>query len=137
MKRFFISRVSGFLGKYRMKGFSVVHLVMATFVVVGLAEDLMELGCQKEWKEYKDINGKFCYKLFQGGRTFLEAESLCHGQGGHVTSIHSIEEYNFIEATFSKNIDLWVGLYREGTGQTWTYTDLTRFDFKPWKSGRK
>merc|ERR1712106_510029 len=49
-------------------------------------------GCPSGWTEF----GSNCYKLYYNQLNWEEAENYCKGQGGHLASVHSAEENNFL-----------------------------------------
>jgi hypothetical protein len=66
---------------------------------------------------------------------FTKAERVCNKEGGNLVSIHSQEEFDFVNTLINTNkghAEVLIGLNdlkREGT---WTWTDGTPFDFKLW-----
>ena len=88
-----------------------------------------------------------CYKTFINRLTFNDAESVCQSYGGHLTSIHSESENDFVVnisksgVLFSGNrlrdTQVWIGLYNtaaDPTGSNWKWTDGTYIDYNHWGS---
>ena len=76
-----------------------------------------------------------CYKFNLDEKDWNEAEKKCIQEGGHLTSVLSIEEVRFIRcmqdpASIHKT---WIGAKRIGSNFQWT--DGTSFDFENWNTG--
>nr|CDJ81789.1 C-type lectin domain containing protein [Haemonchus contortus] len=94
-------------------------------------------GIPKGWVN----NFGYSYKVFNHRATFEEAEAVCVAEGGHLASIHSQEENEFIYSITdpheeSKSYDdlLWIGLRQKNwpKDKKWTWTDGTLLDFINW-----
>lgn len=70
-----------------------------------------------------------CYAAFQAAVTWQDAEAACVAWGGHLVSIHSEEELNFVHSLTPTNT--WIG-YRNGQA---TWTDGSAFDYSNWNGG--
>jgi len=84
-----------------------------------------ETGCPAGWKSMFDS----CYQWFYTEmKTWQEAENHCQSFGGHLASIHSEEENEFISKTLLGTV--WIGGRASGgeTG-TWTWSDGTPWDY--------
>jgi hypothetical protein len=58
------------------------------------------------WQEFEG----HCYQLVKSFETWAQAEKDCNNKGGHLASIHSADENNFIHSLHSFNFDsLWIG----------------------------
>ncbi|PIO59852.1 lectin C-type domain protein, partial [Teladorsagia circumcincta] len=73
--------------------------------------------------------------------SFENAENICKGNGGHLASIHSLEENNFVATmgmsgiTYTNDADLtWIGLKQATypTSKDWSWTDGSPVDFLFW-----
>jgi hypothetical protein len=75
-----------------------------------------------------------CYLLVGTSQAWVEAENSCVGLGGHLVSILSDGEFNFVADSLSISGDVWIGAtdYRDSsdtetgpyqwvTGETWGY----------------
>lgn len=74
--------------------------------------------------------GNSRYVIFKGKLTWWEAETYCESLGGHLATITSQAEQDFIDSLNSDGDRLWIGGYRpEGlgfawiTGEPWNYTN--------------
>lgn len=65
-------------------------------------------GCEHTWRKFHG----HCYRYFTRRHTWEDAEKDCREHSGHLASIHSLAEQNFIRGGW--------GLRRKrGQGQTW------------------
>jgi len=77
---------------------------------------------------YAILFGGFDYTLTMSEITWEMAEAEAVANGGHLASITSIEEQEFIIETFGSVGDLWIGLNDIETEGTFAWTDGTNFD---------
>lgn len=76
-------------------------------------------------------NGNHYYLIVnERNLTWEEAKALCEAQNGHLATITSKSEQNFINKLNKKEIRLWIGGYRDNdgswkwiTGEKWKYTN--------------
>jgi hypothetical protein len=87
-----------------------------------------------------------CPSAVFGGRTFLfcqdmrtwpEAEMFCAGLGGHLASIHSTAENDFIfqEINAFSHDKAWIGFNDRAVEGTFVWTDASPSDFTDWAPG--
>lgn len=69
------------------------------------------------------------YKIYTGSFTWETAKEQCANLNGHLATITSESEQNFIESINTGNRNLWIGGYRDDlfnwywvTGEAWNYT---------------
>ncbi|PIO59703.1 lectin C-type domain protein, partial [Teladorsagia circumcincta] len=83
--------------------------------------------------------------VFNDPASFDEAEAQCAAQGGHLASIHTNEENEFLFGLTDanrfpneKSLYAWIGLTQATwpASDAWTWTDGTTFDFALWKAGQ-
>jgi hypothetical protein len=89
--------------------------------------------CQPGWTYYKGNN--LCYFGPLPALTQNVAEKSCASMGGHLPSIHSLYELQFLfYTTLSKSF--WIGLYTTDSpvqlNTTWQWTDKTAVNYLPW-----
>ncbi|RCN44797.1 lectin C-type domain protein [Ancylostoma caninum] len=79
------------------------------------------------------------FQRFERPRSFDDAESRCYVFGGHLTSIHSFMENDFIgkiaeNGTFTGKTDrlTWIGLKRKHNTEVWTWTDGSPYGYNKW-----
>jgi len=88
-------------------------------------------GCPAGWVRFKSS----CYKVFSATRAGwmnAEAEIQCRENGGHLASIHSKEENDFVTSLDSGV--MWLGGY-DNTEGSWRWSDGSTFSFTNWGCG--
>ncbi|PIO69421.1 lectin C-type domain protein [Teladorsagia circumcincta] len=94
--------------------------------------------CQSGWTYFAQTNS--CYKNFLWA-SFGNAENICKGNGGHLASIHSLEENNFVATlgmsgmAYTNGANLtWIGLKQATypTSKDWSWTDGSPVYFMFW-----
>ncbi|XP_030635697.1 C-type mannose receptor 2 [Chanos chanos] len=92
--------------------------------------------CPYGWEEYESV----CYAFINIKESWSEAEQRCKQVGGHLASVHSNEQYNFLRQLVwtqaSENVRTWIGgtdAFKEGS---WTWTDGTIWNYNNWASGQ-
>ncbi|PIO61245.1 lectin C-type domain protein [Teladorsagia circumcincta] len=87
-------------------------------------------GVSSRWVEWNDHS----YKVYHWPATFDQAEAQCRSVGGHLASIHSEEENNFIHSLATTRRPqrsykgfAWMGLRQASwpLSNRWTWTDGT------------
>lgn len=81
----------------------------------------------------KEYNGHY-YMIFTGTQTWSEAKKICEELGGHLVTITSQEEQNFIEEYNTSSTYLWIGGYREDDGDTWMWVTGEDWNYENWES---
>ena len=90
----------------------------------------MFLGCPTGW----DLLKSNCYKVFAAtSPSWKYAENQCQGEGGHLASIHSKEENDFVSGLDSDV--MWLGGTDLPTEGTWIWSDGSTFSFTSWNCG--
>ena len=94
---------------------------------------LTVLGCPADWA----VLGSNCYKAFDSKGNWQDAENHCQGQGGHLASIHSKEENDFV-AGLAKPSDEepWLGGTNEKSQGSWVWSDGSPFSYTAWGPGQ-
>ncbi|KAH9401819.1 chromatin-modulating protein mrc1, partial [Tyrophagus putrescentiae] len=91
-----------------------------------------------DWEQYKD---EHCYKLFDGLRSYDDAEKVCQTNSGTLAVIHYVEEQNFLANylfTRKKVVDnVWIGAKYIGNKlfQWEDHTPLTGSGYSHWAAG--
>jgi versican core protein len=67
--------------------------------------------------------------------TWNAAKPRCEQEGGHLTSIHSTEENQFLLTLLPQNHVVWIGANDLDTEGTFVWTDGSAWDFEAWKAG--
>ncbi|KAH7694438.1 hypothetical protein AAVH_38516, partial [Aphelenchoides avenae] len=79
-----------------------------------------------------------CYELHTAATDFYSAEYECRKKGGHLTSVGSAFENNFIRR-LAENVTadrLWIGGHYSGEndhGRVWIWNDGTSWTYTNWK----
>ena len=93
--------------------------------------------CPYGWETYTgDGSLVKCFKHCGDQQYATHAEQYCQAQGGHLASIHSSEEQNFLMQTFGLTDDIWIGAVDTDHNGAWEWTDGSTFDFSNWVSGQ-
>uniref|UniRef100_A0AAR2J1M5 C-type lectin domain-containing protein n=1 Tax=Pygocentrus nattereri TaxID=42514 RepID=A0AAR2J1M5_PYGNA len=83
--------------------------------------------CQDGWLQY----GPRCFKVFTTAATWNASEQNCVNMEGHLASVHSSEEYTFIQdllnATNSNTT--WLGGTDAAQEEVWVWTDGSAFNY--------
>ena len=92
-----------------------------------------DLPCSEEtsddgWIRAENIE-EFCYMKLQEPRNWHSANDHCIHHGGHLASIHSTAENDFITG------DYWIGLIKVNAGGQRHWSDGTSYDFNNWADG--
>ena len=99
--------------------------------------------CPLDWAKFE----RSCFQYFPTYMNWVAAEMKCIAFGGHLASVHSKEENDFLESTFSNVIDIdnggfeyiWIGgqigVY-PGYWNQFTWIDGSNTDYVNWVSGQ-
>ena len=90
----------------------------------------MILVCPDGWSKF-DLS---CYTLVYKKLTWSSAEGYCNELGGHLASVHSSEENDFIFGLVDKQ-KVWIGANDLNTEGVWVWSDGSAFDYRKWRSG--
>lgn len=74
------------------------------------------------------------YKIFIGNYTWTQANALCKRYGGHLATITSRGEQNFINKLNINNRNLWIGGYRSSNGN-WKWVTNEKWNYTNWAPG--
>ncbi|MED6273804.1 hypothetical protein CHARACLAT_010154 [Characodon lateralis] len=76
-------------------------------------------GCEHSWRKFHG----HCYRYFSRRHTWEDAEKDCREHSGHLASIHSAAEQNFIRGLSHDNT--WIGLNDRTVEDDFQWTDKT------------
>ncbi|MFX0183436.1 MAG: lectin-like protein [Candidatus Hodarchaeota archaeon] len=74
------------------------------------------------------------YKLFTSMKIWSDAKADCEAQGGHLVTITSFEENDFVSTLAGSN-DIWIGLTDELNEGDWQWITGEMCNFTNWNSG--
>ena len=74
------------------------------------------------------------YKVFSGEYTWSEAEKQCEEQGGHLVTITSEGEQNFINSLINSDSCVWIGGKRN-TKNVWVWVTGEEWKYENWAPG--
>ncbi|KAL7976616.1 hypothetical protein Chor_008565, partial [Crotalus horridus] len=97
------------------------------------SDDLKPVKCPDGWAGY----AKHCYHLNRNHKTWKYASVSCQKDGGHLLSIHDIEEYSFVfsQLGYKPTDNLWIGLNDQKTTSYFEWSDGTTVRFIKWQKG--
>ncbi|KAL7880087.1 hypothetical protein SRHO_G00023410 [Serrasalmus rhombeus] len=88
--------------------------------------------CQNGWYQF----GSHCFRIYTAAATWSYAEQNCVDMGGHLASVHSTEEYTFIQELVqnktNSNSQTWLGGTDAAQEGVWTWTDGSAFNYNNW-----
>ncbi|XP_068506315.1 lymphocyte antigen 75-like isoform X5 [Syngnathus scovelli] len=79
--------------------------------------------------------GDYCYRYEKTEKTFDDAEKFCRSREGHLASVHSKEEAQFVSDHSQTSQSVFVGLKKEDDDYEWS--DGTTYDYDDWKNDTK
>jgi len=93
------------------------------------------IECPAEWTSYHET----CLRVFEKRLSGFEAETVCReesqlGLSGHLASIHSEEEDNFIADSFYE-FGGWIGGHDLINEEEWQWSDESPFNYHNWQRG--
>jgi len=80
------------------------------------------------------VFGSACYRLFDTKKSWDEAENQCIGEDGHLASVHSQQEHDFIVSLSSE--PLWLGAKNDLSSEgAWGWSDGSCWLVTAWSGG--
>ncbi|KAM9848914.1 neurocan core protein [Aulostomus maculatus] len=87
-------------------------------------------GCEHTWKKFHG----HCYRYFTRRHTWEDAEKDCREHSGHLASIHSLAEQNFIRGLSHDNT--WIGLNDRTVEDDFQWTDKMDLQYENWRENQ-
>ncbi|XP_029938569.1 neurocan core protein [Salarias fasciatus] len=87
-------------------------------------------GCEHTWRKFHG----HCYRYFSRRHTWEDAEKDCREHSGHLASIHSAAEQNFIRGLSHDNT--WVGLNDRTVEDDFQWTDKMDLQYENWRENQ-
>uniref|UniRef100_A0A3Q2DSS2 Neurocan core protein n=1 Tax=Cyprinodon variegatus TaxID=28743 RepID=A0A3Q2DSS2_CYPVA len=86
-------------------------------------------GCERSWRKFHG----HCYRYFSRRHTWEDAEKDCREHSGHLASIHSAAEQNFIRGCHDNT---WIGLNDRTVEDDFQWTDKTDLQYENWRENQ-
>uniref|UniRef100_A0A4W5JRM2 Neurocan b n=1 Tax=Hucho hucho TaxID=62062 RepID=A0A4W5JRM2_9TELE len=86
-------------------------------------------GCEHTWRKF---NGH-CYRYFSRRHTWEDAEKDCREHSGHLASIHTLQEQDFIN---SGHDNTWIGLNDRTVEEDFQWTDNMDLQYENWRENQ-
>uniref|UniRef100_A0A914R0A0 C-type lectin domain-containing protein n=1 Tax=Panagrolaimus davidi TaxID=227884 RepID=A0A914R0A0_9BILA len=87
-------------------------------------------SCRSNWYYYNETYS--CY-FYTPETDWSSAEEYCQAFEGHLTSIHSQTEMDFITSSVNPNkFNYWIGLHSTDNKATWIWTDNSAVNYINW-----
>ncbi|KAM6921141.1 neurocan core protein [Xenentodon cancila] len=87
-------------------------------------------GCEHSWRKFHG----HCYRYFSRRHTWEDAERDCREHSGHLASIHSAAEQNFIRGLSHDNT--WIGLNDRTVEDDFQWTDKMDLQYENWRENQ-
>ncbi|KAG7456723.1 hypothetical protein MATL_G00238950 [Megalops atlanticus] len=87
-------------------------------------------GCEHTWKKFHG----HCYRYFTHRHTWEDAEKDCREHGGHLASIHSAMEQDFLNGLGHENT--WIGLNDRTVEEDFQWTDNLELEYENWRENQ-
>ncbi|CAM4304304.1 unnamed protein product [Leuciscus chuanchicus] len=91
--------------------------------------------CPAKWSAY----GCRCFRFFNNAHTWIDAENICLDYDGNLASVHSYDEYSFIQrlvrSVTNTGARAWIGGNDAVQEGHWLWSDGTKMNFKIWSPG--
>ncbi|KAF5907118.1 galactose-specific lectin nattectin-like isoform X1, partial [Clarias magur] len=93
------------------------------------------LKCKRNWTQF----GARCFRMIPTSATWNASEQNCITIGAHLASVHSGDEYAYLEALVlsvtKSNAITWIGGNNLVQGAVWVWTDGSEYNYTKWASG--
>uniref|UniRef100_A0A8C5E1V9 C-type lectin domain-containing protein n=1 Tax=Gouania willdenowi TaxID=441366 RepID=A0A8C5E1V9_GOUWI len=86
-------------------------------------------GCEHTWRKFHG----HCYRYFTRRHTWEDAEKDCREHSGHLASIHSAAEQNFIRGDHDNT---WIGLNDRTVEDDFQWTDKMDLQYENWRENQ-
>nr|XP_033780101.1 lectin-like [Geotrypetes seraphini] len=114
-----------------MRNLKELVLILAVVFTAGQAAD-KNSSCTNGWSCFFSAY----YKFVSTPLSWVEAELYCQKliPGGHLASLHSLEEQQFL-MSLSQKSPIWIGSSDSYKDRTFFWTDGSFLDYHNWRSG--
>uniref|UniRef100_A0A8C7D386 Neurocan core protein n=1 Tax=Oncorhynchus kisutch TaxID=8019 RepID=A0A8C7D386_ONCKI len=87
-------------------------------------------GCEHTWRKFHG----HCYRYFSRRHTWEDAEKDCREHSGHLASIHTLQEQDFINGLSHDNT--WIGLNDRTVEEDFQWTDNMDLQYENWRENQ-
>uniref|UniRef100_A0A671LZE7 Neurocan core protein n=1 Tax=Sinocyclocheilus anshuiensis TaxID=1608454 RepID=A0A671LZE7_9TELE len=87
-------------------------------------------GCEHNWRKFHG----HCYRYFTRRHTWEDAEKDCREHSGHLASMHSTQEQDFINGLCHENT--WIGLNDRMVEDDFQWTDNMDLQYENWRENQ-
>ncbi|KAL1023056.1 hypothetical protein UPYG_G00035910 [Umbra pygmaea] len=87
-------------------------------------------GCDHTWRKFHG----HCYRYFSRRHTWEDAEKDCRQHNGHLATIHSVQEQDFINGLSHDNT--WIGLNDRTVEEDFQWTDNMELQYENWRENQ-
>eukprot|EP00063_Salmo_salar_P029383 XP_014004218.1 PREDICTED: neurocan core protein [Salmo salar] len=87
-------------------------------------------GCEHTWRKFHG----HCYRYFSRRHTWEDAEKDCREHSGHLASIHTLHEQDFINDLSHDNT--WIGLNDRTVEEDFQWTDNMDLQYENWRENQ-
>uniref|UniRef100_A0A8C9SMC5 Neurocan core protein n=1 Tax=Scleropages formosus TaxID=113540 RepID=A0A8C9SMC5_SCLFO len=87
-------------------------------------------GCEHNWRKFHG----HCYRHFTHRHTWEDAEKDCREHRGHLASIHSPQEQDFLNGLSHENT--WIGLNDRTVEEDFQWTDNMALQYENWRENQ-
>ncbi|XP_048015844.1 galactose-specific lectin nattectin-like [Megalobrama amblycephala] len=118
-----------------------VYLSLCLLVALNASVETHPVGnkrcseCKEGWVSYECR----CFKFFSNRYTWARAEKTCLDYGGNLASVHSHEEYMFVQNLVrhetQSTTSTWIGGYDAVEEGVWFWSDGTKMNYQIWSPG--
>ena len=84
---------------------------------------------------FEGVFNDHAYRIVDGRISWQEAKEKCEAEGGHLVTITTQEEQQFIDILNSRKRVLWIGLYREMNSDEWNWITGEGNEYINWLDG--
>uniref|UniRef100_A0A8D3C310 Neurocan core protein n=1 Tax=Scophthalmus maximus TaxID=52904 RepID=A0A8D3C310_SCOMX len=88
-------------------------------------------GCEHTWRKFHG----HCYRYFSRRHTWEDGEKDCREHSGHLASIHSLAEQNFVRGNWSHD-NTWIGLNDRTVEDDFQWTDRMDLQYENWRENQ-
>ncbi|KAJ8387750.1 hypothetical protein AAFF_G00150510 [Aldrovandia affinis] len=87
-------------------------------------------GCEHNWRKFHG----HCYRYFTHRHTWEDAEKDCREHSGHLASVHSADEQDFVNGLSHENT--WIGLNDRTVEEDFQWTDIMALQYENWRENQ-